>query len=120
MKRFLFALIFLLSATVQISAQSYLEWESNSIEEFYEKIELEAGTLDEDGESIDHVYVTTELEEGVYEVEIADHKGDLYKINYTGYYFTFQWLYGLAGLGEEGILVVGKSGWSSTFYKKPY
>ena len=75
--------------------------------------------LDEDGNHIEYVYVTTESEEGVQEIEITDDEGDLYEIKNTGYYITFRGFYGFAGFGEEGILVVGKSSWSSTFYKNP-
>lgn len=118
MKKLIF-LIFLLSTTTVIVAQSYLEWESYTVDEFYEKVELKDGSLDEDGNPIEYVYVTTEIEEGVYEIEITDDEGDLYEIKNTGYYITFRGFYGFAGFGEEGILVVGKSSWSSTFYKNP-
>lgn len=112
-------LVVLLSAATTIIAQSYLDWDSYTVDEFYEKIELKDGSLDEDGESIEHIYVTTEIEEGVYEVEITDGEGDLYEIKTTDYYITFRGYYGYAGYGEEGVLVVGNSSWSSTFYKNP-
>lgn len=114
-------LLLLALVTIQFSvySQSYLNWEDEDVEEFYEKVDVKDGTLDEDGDEIDFVFVPTSIEEGVYEVEITDYEGDLYEIKGTDYYITFRGYYGYAGYGEEGILVVGRSAWSSTFYKKP-
>ncbi len=94
------------------------EYEENDIDEFYKKIELENGSLDESGHRIDFIFVKTEIKEGKYEIEITDGPGDLYEIKGTNSYIKFRGYYGYAGYGEEGILVVGSSAYSSTFCKK--
>lgn len=94
------------------------EYEEHDVDEFYKKIELDYGTLDESGQSIDFIFIKTELKEGKYEIEITDGPGDLYEIKGTDMYIKFRGYYGYAGYGEEGILVVGSSAYSSTFYKK--
>lgn len=63
-------------------------------------------------------FVKTELKEGKYEIEITYGLGDLYEIKGTDMYIKFRGYYGYTGYGEEGILVVGSSAYSSTFYKK--
>jgi hypothetical protein len=93
-------------------------FEEYDIEQFYQKIDLESGTLDQDGQPIDFIFVETELKQGQYEIEIADGPDDLYEIKGTDYYLKFKFYYGYAGYGEEGILDVGTSAWSSTFYKR--
>lgn len=97
---------------------AYEDWDNYSVEEFYEKIEVKSGTKDEDGNDISFVFVPTDLEQGLYRVEIADGAGDLYHIKGTDYYVEFRGYYGYAGYGEEGVLEVGYSAYSSTFYKK--
>ena len=94
------------------------EYEEHDIDEFYKKIELDYGTLDEDGNEIDFVFVKTDLEQGKYEIEITDGPGDLYEIKGTDYFIKFKFYYGYASYADEGILVVGTSAWSSTFYEK--
>ena len=94
------------------------EYEEHEVEEFYEKIEVDDGTLDEDGDEIDFIFVQTDLDQEKYEIEITDGPGDLYEIKGTNYYIEFRFYYGYAGYGEEGILEVGSSAWSSTFYTK--
>ena len=95
--------------------QDYAE---HDVDEFYKKIDLDYGTLDESGSSIDFIFVKTELKQGKYEIEITDGPGDLYEIQGTDMFVKFRGYYGYAGYGEEGILVVGTSAYSSTFYKK--
>lgn len=111
------AIIFFLVVITPMTSYSQ-EYEEYDIEEFYKKIELESGTLDQDGGDIDFIFVETELEQGQYEIEITDGPGDLYEIRGTDYYIKFKLYYGYAGYGDEGILDVGTSVWSSTFYKK--
>ena len=94
------------------------DYEEHDIDEFYKKIDLDYGTLDESGSSIDFIFVKTELKQGKYEIEITDGPGDLYEIKGTDMFVKFRGYYGYAGYGEEGILVVGTSAYSSTFYKK--
>ncbi len=112
-------LLLLLTFQLDSYAQSYKNWEDEAVEEFYEKVSVKSGTLGEDGREISCIFIPTEIKEGVYEVEIADYKNDLYEVKGTNYYVKFRGFYGYAGFGDEGILVVGKSAWSSTFYKKP-
>jgi hypothetical protein len=100
-------------------SQYYTDWEEEDIDVFYIKKSVKSGTLSEDGQEISFILVPTDMKSGVYEVEIADHDNDIYEIKYTDYYVKFRGYYGYAGYGEEGILVVGTSSWSSSFYKKP-
>ena len=112
--RVIIAILILITPTFSYSQ----DYEEHDVEEFYKKIELESGTLDEDGDEIDFIFVETELDQGQYEIEITDGPGDLYEIKGTDYFIKFKFYYGYAGYGEEGILDVGTSAWSSTFYKK--
>ncbi|MBP8945269.1 MAG: hypothetical protein KBG25_05110 [Paludibacteraceae bacterium] len=112
----------ILILTIMLSFASFRavgqNYEEHDVEEFYKKIDLDYGTLDERGQSIDFIFVKTELEQGKYEIEITDGPGDLYEIKGTDIFIKFRGYYGYAGYGEEGILVVGTSAYSSTFYKK--
>lgn len=119
MKETLASVIFLIFIPLISEAQAYEGWEAERVECFYEKVPVKSGTLGEDGQEISCVFIPTEMKEGVYQVEIADYKNDLYEITGTSYFVKFRSYYGFAGLGEEGVLVVGKTTWSSTFYKKP-
>ena len=84
-----------------------------TVDEFYKKIDLVYGTLDESGQPVDFIFVKTELDEGKYEIELTDGPGNLFKIKGTDVYITFS---GYAGYGTECILKV--SGYySSTVYK---
>lgn len=96
-------------------SQSQLE--EYGIDEIYQKVNLESGSLDQRGRRIDYVFVKTELDQGKYEVEITDGPGDLYHVKGTNYYLEFRSYYGYAGYGDEGILEIGYTNWSSTFYK---
>jgi len=89
-------------------SQSLEDLESHDIDKVYKKIELDYGTLNEDGDEIDYIYVETEFKEnsGKYEVELTDGPGDLYEIIDTGYFVTFKFYYGYAGYREECILEV--------------
>lgn len=87
-----------------------------SIDDIYQKINLDYGTLNEQGQSIDFVFTKSSLKAGRYEVSIADGPGDLYEINGTSYYVTFTSYYGYAGYGDEGILEINSYG-SGSFYK---
>jgi len=111
----IFIAVLILIAPYALYSQDY---EEHEIEEFYKKIEVDSGTLDEDGDEIDFIFVETELDQEKYEIEITDGPGDLYEIKGTNYYIEFRFYYGYAGYGEEGILEVGSSAWSSIFYKK--
>jgi len=119
MKSLFIILPLLFSLQLTTYSQTYKDWEDEDVEEFYEKVTVKNGTLGEDGRKISFVFVPTTIKQGVYEVEIADFKNDLYEIKGTDYYVKFRGYYGYAGYGDEGVLVVGSSTWSSTFYKKP-
>ena len=114
MQNLFFIVIALLIIPLHSLSQTLEEYD---IEGFYQKIEVESGTLDEEGDEIDFVFVESDLEGGRYEIEITDGPGDLYEIVGTNYYIKFSSYYGYAGYSEEGILNVGSSAWSSTFYK---
>jgi hypothetical protein len=118
-KNILFCLSFLLALQVTAYAQTYKNWEDEDVDEFYEKQDVKYGSLDEDGEETSFIFIPTTIKQGVYNVEIADYKNNLYEIKGTDYYVKFRGYYGYAGYGDEGVLVVGSSAYSSTFYKKP-
>ncbi len=98
-------------------AQSLDDLDSYSVDEFYKKIELDYGTLDEDGQSIDFVFVKTDLESGIYEIELTDGPGDLYEVKGTDIYIEFRGYFGYAGYGTECIMKVEGGYYSSTVYK---
>ena len=116
-KKQLLLIIFLLISSTAFS-QDFEDWEEYDIDDFYKKVDLEYGTLDEDGDEIDYVFVTTEMEKGLYEVEISDEVGDLYLIENTDYYIEFDTYYGYASY-DEGVLEVNSYG-GGTFYKKEF
>ncbi len=119
MKKLFIILTLVLSFQITSNSQTYKDWEEEDVEEFYEKVAVKYGTLGEDGTEISCVFVPTTIKQGVYEVEIADYKNDLYEIKGTDYYVKFRGYYGYAGYSDEGILEVGSSAYSSTFFKMP-
>ncbi|WP_010665438.1 hypothetical protein [Marinilabilia salmonicolor] len=88
-----------------------------TVDEFYKKIGLDDGALDEDGNSIDFIFVETDLDQGKYEIELTDGPGDLYEIKGTNIFITFNGYFGYAGYGTECILKVNGGYYSSTVYK---
>ncbi len=88
-----------------------------NIDEIYEKVQLDGGTLDDEGDDIDFILVKTELKQGEYEIEITDGPGDLYEVKGTDYFLKFRSYYGYAGYGNKGLLIIGSSSWSSKFIK---
>jgi hypothetical protein len=40
------------------------KYEVNDIDEFYKKVEFESGSLDENGDRIDYIFIETILEQG--------------------------------------------------------
>ena len=113
--KLLFTAITLFICLQNSAAQDY---EEHDVDEFYKKIELDNGTLDEDGNDIDFIFVKTDLKAGRYAVEITDAPGDLYEVKGNNIYIKFRGYYGYAGYAEEGIIEVGSSAYTSTFYKK--
>jgi len=118
MRKILF--LFLMAIACQsLVAQEYLNWSSYQVEEFYVKKELPANSLNENGQRIRFVYLTTSLDAGTYNVQITDDTGDFYRIKDTDIYMKFRAYFGYAGYGKEGILKVGYSTYDIKFYKKP-
>ena len=97
--------------------QNYKEWDEHDVVRFYEKIDLEYYTLDDEGEEIDEIYVPTKkVEDGLYEVAVYKISSKLYRIQGTNIYMFFRYppyLYNF----DEGILEVSYN--SGTFYEEP-
>jgi hypothetical protein len=87
-----------------------------NVDEFYKKVDLESGTLDDNGNDIEFIFVVTSLPQGRYEVKISSQEGDLYEINGTELFIKFRNYYGY-GYNTEGLLIVGSSAYSSKFIK---
>jgi hypothetical protein len=120
MKNLLIFCLFILLSSSSTYSQSYTNWDSKIIDEFFEKVSVKSGTLGEDGKKISCVFVPAEIKRGTYEVRIIDYKNDLYEIKGTDYFLKFRSFVGYWGYsGKEGILEVGTSAWSSKFYIKP-
>lgn len=101
----------------QISYSQNLEdLDSYSVEEFYKKVELEYGSLDEYGSAKDFIFTKTELDEGTYEIELTDGPGDLYEVIDTNIFIEFRTYFGYAGYRQKCILKV-EGYYSSTVYK---
>ena len=98
----LFVLIFISN---MLLSQSLEDLESYTVDEIYKKLELDYGTLDDEGNNIEYVFVKTELDSGTYEVSLSDGPGDLYEINDTDIFITFRSYFGYAGYSSECILV---------------
>jgi hypothetical protein len=95
--------------------QSLDDLEDYSIDEFYKKVELDYGTLDEDGDEIDFIFVETEVDAGNYEIELTDGPGDLYEIKGTDIFISLNGYFGYAGYGTECLMEVTTYG--GTVYK---
>lgn len=115
MKRliFLFSLLFTFSAY----AQSLSDLDSYRIDEVYAKKDVPYGTLDEDGDDIDHIFVRTDLDPGLYEIDLTDGEGDLYEVKGTNIYIEFVGYFGYAGYSTECYLEVNNYG-GGTVYKR--
>ncbi len=109
---------FLILSVFVASSQDLSGYDSYYVDEFYEKVDLKYGTLDENGENISFVFVETEmdLENGYYDIQLSDGPGDLYQINGTDYYVTFRSYIGFVGYSEDCILKI--SGYSAIVYKE--
>lgn len=95
--------------------QEYLQWKDHQVVNFYEKLELPEGTLDDEGNPLGYIYVIAEMEGGVYEIEISDGDGDLFEIIDSGYYIKFKPDRGIARY-VKGLLVVNGRDWR--FYEE--
>lgn len=95
--------------------QNLDDLDSYTVDEFYKKVDLDYGTLDEDGYEIEYVYVKTEVDKGDYKIDLTDGDGDLYEVKGTNVYIKFNGYFGYAGYSTECIMKVDY--YSSTVYK---
>ena len=114
MKKILFTLLFI-SLSIISHGQKLEDLDSYKVDEFYKKIELDYGTLDKNGYTIDYIYVKTKLDKGDYKIDLTDGDGDLYEVKDSNVYIKFRGYFGYAGYSKECILKV--ENYSSTVYK---
>ena len=114
--------LLLLIISTSIYGQSYKEWDQHDVVKFYAKkvFELDYDWLDENGEDIYNgeivYYVPTRIDDGVYEVEVADNpSSSLWQISGTNIYMKFRYTPYLYRW-DEGILEVSYG--SGIFYEK--
>ncbi|MCB0460881.1 MAG: hypothetical protein KDC74_12840 [Flavobacteriaceae bacterium] len=105
MKKFFTLLTFIIVSNLSFG-QNLEDLDSYTVDEFYKKVELDYGTLDEDGDEIEYIYVKTEVDKGDYKIELTDGDGDLYEIKGTNLYVTFNGYFGYAGYSKECIMKV--------------
>jgi len=110
-----FTIIIFFLFTYLSFGQNLEDLDSYTVDEFYKKVELDRGTLDEDGREIDYIYVKTELDSGDYKIDLTDGDGDLYEVKDTNIFIKFNGYFGYAGYSTECILKVEY--YSSTVYK---
>jgi hypothetical protein len=110
-----FTLIVFFLFTCISFGQNLEDLDSYTVDEFYKKVELDRGTLDEDGDEIEYVYVKTELDSGDYKIDLTDGDGDLYEVKDTNLFIKFNGYFGYAGYSTECVLKVEY--YSSTVYK---
>ncbi|WP_424492731.1 hypothetical protein [Salinimicrobium sp. GXAS 041] len=108
---------FLFISTI-CSAQSLEELEDFSVDKIYKKIEVDYGTLDDEGDEIEYILVETELDSGIYEIELTDGPGDTYEVKGTDIFITFDFYFGYAGYGTECYMEVTNGYSPATVYKK--
>lgn len=111
----------MLSAGISIlpmlaQAQNFLDWDQHDVSRFYEKIDLDYNTLDDEGEEIDAIYVPTKIDDGLYEVEVYKVSSKLYQVRGTSIYMYFRYSPYLYNY-DEGVLSVSYG--SGTFYEEP-
>lgn len=115
-----FVILLVLFVGLTSFSQNLDELDSYTVDEFYQKIEFDDETLDEDGDEIDFVFVKTspKLDAGKYEIELTDGPGDLYEIKGTELFVKFRGYYGYAGYADNCILEITSSYYgSATIYK---
>ncbi|MFV0248029.1 MAG: hypothetical protein ACK5H1_03590 [Tenacibaculum sp.] len=106
MKQILTLVIFFVLTSFSVG-QNLRDLDTYTVEQFYKKVELERGTLDEDGRKINYIYVKTELDKGDYKIELSDSDGSLYKVNDNNIFIKFKYYFGYAGYSTECLLKVG-------------
>lgn len=105
--------LLIFSSFTMVSSESM---EEHDVIAIYKKIDLDYGTLDEDGEDISFIFVKTSLRNGIYEIEIGDKiTSTLYEIRSTNLYLKFRFSPFLYKF-DEGILEWSYN--SGTFYEK--
>jgi len=109
------ALVVLCLVTTLSFGQNFDDLDDYSVDEFYKKVDLDYGTLDENGYAINYIYVKTELDSGDYKIELTDGDGDLYEIKGTNLFVKFNGYFGYAGYSKECIMKVDY--YSATVYK---
>ncbi len=117
MKIFLIITAFLFIGHSSFS-QSLEELDDYSVDKIYKKIEVDDGTLDDEGEEIEFILVETELDSGIYEIELTDGPGDTYEIKGTDIFVTFKYYFGYAGYGTECFMEVTNGYTPAIIYKK--
>lgn len=100
------------------SAQSLEELDDHTVDKIYKKIEVDYGTLDDEGDEIEYILVETELDSDMYEIELTDGPGDTYEIKGTDIFITFNYYFGYAGYGTECYMEVTNGYNPATIYKK--
>lgn len=103
--RSILSLFLILFSTISFS-QNLNDLDSYTVDEIYKKVDLDYGTLGEDGTTIDFIFVKTDLDTGKYKVDLSDGPNDLYNINGTDLYITLRGYFGYAGYATECILEV--------------
>jgi len=114
MKKTIIFLIVITISTISFG-QNLDDLDSYTVDEFYKKVELDYGTLDEDGDEIEYIYVKTEVDKGDYKIDLTDGDGDLYEVKDTNIYIKFNGYFGYAGYSTECIMKVDY--YSATVYK---
>jgi hypothetical protein len=103
--------------SVKSYCQDYTSWEEHDIIRFYKIIQLEDGTIDEEGEEIESVFIPTKPKSGAYTVEVNKLSSKIYHIKGSDVYIYFQYppyLYN----GDEGVVVIDGYG-GGKFYEEP-
>ncbi len=102
MKRTFFLMVLALwaiGAWAQITAA-----EEHEVVAVYEKMDLPDGSLDEDGDEVEFVFVPTDLDEGTYNVEIGERvHSRMYQIKGTNLYMEFRYS-PFFSMFDEGVL----------------
>ncbi|WP_027127245.1 hypothetical protein [Gelidibacter mesophilus] len=114
MRKTILFLTFAIISTLSFG-QNLDDLDSYTVDEFYKKVELDYGTLDEDGNEIEYIYVKTEVDKGDYKIDLTDGDGDLYEVKDTNLFIKFNGYFGYAGYSKECIMKVEY--YKSTVYK---
>ncbi|REC41692.1 hypothetical protein [Chryseobacterium sp. 5_R23647] len=95
---------------------TYKNWDKHDVIKIYQKQELPADTIDEEGEDITAVYTSSKLRDGIYEIELYKISSKFYQIRGSNTYILFRYTPYLYSY-DDGILEISYN--SGTFYKKP-